>query len=94
MSERIDITGINKVELLKELWLNATVDSYFMYEKRTEPEFNEAEAAKAITSYIDCFQDRCIKLNISGDYIINAWRYDDEFGEGKVKEIVDNLRKK
>jgi len=93
MSDTVDITGIDKVALLRELWLNSTVASFFYFSNKPAPEFDEVEAAKSVNDYIDYFDGRCIKLNISGDSV-KPRLYDQDFGEGKVKEIVDNLRKK
>lgn len=49
----INITGVDKVELLKQLWENQTSAGYFIF--GGSPPFNYDAANEVINSYIDYF---------------------------------------
>lgn len=77
----IDIKGIDKVVLLKNLWQNQVVAGFFTNIPHLAPKFNEAEAQKAVLEYIDYFCGRAIQCNLSGD-TANPKMYDRDAGAG------------
>ena len=96
MTTYVDISNVDKIELLKHLWLNSTNASFFntrSISNSLDWDTETDENAKiAINKYIDYFNGRCIKCDISGD-VVNSSLYDRDFGNGKFKSIVDELKK-
>ena len=86
----IDISDIDKVELLRHLWREQAPATFYTDNSLTPP-FDENEARYAIRGYIDYFCGRCIKSNLTRDRV-NPALYDQDAGEGKFAEIVTNLR--
>jgi hypothetical protein len=87
----IDIADINKVDLLYALWLRSTPASFFSFQGLPSPSFDRAAAEKAVTDYIDYFQGRCIKMDLSGN-TTDPRLYDRDMGEGAAAAIVAKLR--
>ena len=87
----IDISRIDKVKLLKALWVNQGVASFFGNFKALAPAFDE-ELAKAVKDYIDYFNGRCIKTDLSKD-LINPWLYDRDAGAGTFQRVVWEFKK-
>lgn len=102
----INIRGINKIELLKQLWLNSkkeTTPIFFSnffslpYERKIEikekyDSWNEELAKCVIGDYIYYFQNRPIKCNLSESYV-NTYEYNVVNGEGSFEKIINNIRK-
>lgn len=87
----VSISGINKVELLKRLWENTQVASFFWGAPIAPPNFDENMAKEAVKGYIDYFAGRPIKTDISGD-MADPKLYDRDAGEGKFEMVVQSLR--
>jgi hypothetical protein len=87
----IDIKGINKNDLLKELWNNSNIAGFYNQHSIPFPEYDVIKAEEAVKNYINYFQGRVIKSDISQD-IANTWGYDRDMGEGSFKKCVDKLR--
>ena len=88
-----DISGLDKVELLSQLWQNNKPASFF---KTTTlvmpPSFDRKRAEAAVTEdYIDYFCGRCIKCDLSGD-TVNPWGYDRDMGQGSFDRVVSRMR--
>ena len=59
MTDKISISGLDKVVLLRALWDKSKIASFFQYHPMIPiPIWNEEEAHKALRSYIDYFQGR------------------------------------
>ena len=91
----VDITGIDKPELLVALYHGThPVGMGFIH---NNPEFGLDDAEAAITAEssgrLDYVSGRPIKANISGDSF-DPSLYDREAGEGAAQRVVDSLRKK
>ena len=56
------------------------------------PEFDESAAELSVKKYIDYFQGRCIKADISGDYV-DPGLYDRDAGSGAFQKIINELIK-
>jgi hypothetical protein len=89
----LDISGIDKLELLQEMWNNASPASVFITANITAPMFDKTDAQRILAKeipYFDYFQGRAIKSLFRGD-TINPYRYDDYHGMGKCARIIDRL---
>lgn len=92
MSDTIDITGLDKVELLRRLHENQIVAGFFTMMGRPAPPFDEKEAVKFIENgYIDYFCGRAIKTDLSADFI-SPRMYDRDAGTGTFARIVADMR--
>lgn len=90
----IDIAGLNKVELLRALWDGQVVARFFEGRNIPHPIWDSVVATEAVDrGYIDYFQGRCIKTNLSGD-TVDATKYDDDAGVGAMARIVRALRQR
>ena len=89
---RIDIRGLPKVELLRNLWVGASPAMFFGAHPSLTPGFDYEEAAMAVKEYIDYFCGRCIKTNISGDSA-KPKKYDRDAGTGAFQRAVDATRR-
>lgn len=87
----VDIRGINKVALLKALWENAKSDTLFTNYNTPPPLFDETGATKAVNKYIDYFDGRYIKTDLSGD-VASPHSYDRNWGQGIFQKIVQSLK--
>ena len=90
-SNNISIKGLDKVELLKNIWQGQIPAGYFAMSGIRGPVFNEETAKEAVKKHIDYFCGRAIKTNLSGDEI-DPYLYDRDAGQGKFAQIVDAMR--
>lgn len=97
---KVNIKGIDKIKLLKILWQNQKVTginaSIFQLTEEIiniKMMFNTYKANYAVQSYIDYFEGKAIKTDISKD-IADSFLYDRDAGEGVFQKCVDKLRKK
>jgi hypothetical protein len=91
MSGNISIANLDRVELLKKLWTNMKPAAFFSMNNVPSPSFSEYNAREAVKNYIDYFDGRCIKTDLSKDEI-DPWAYDRDAGVGTFKRIVDSMR--
>jgi hypothetical protein len=84
---KVSIAGLNKVELLRKLWSGQKPALFFEDYPSLIPRFDEVEAREAVKGYIDYFQGRCIKTDISGD-TASPHLYDRETGRGAFAKAV------
>ena len=87
----INIQGIQKPLLLRFLWENSQTAVFFSMSGFPAPAFDEQKAVNAVNGYIDYFQGRVIKCDISGD-TADPWLYDRDNGEGAFQRIVSQIR--
>lgn len=93
MSEKIDISGLDKRKILRALWENSKPASFYDFLPHLIPKFDENVVESSIEyGYIDYFCGRLIKTDFSGD-TLRPDNYDHTYGDGKMKEIIENLRK-
>jgi len=88
----VNISGLDKVQLLRELWNASKVAAFFTMSGIPPPSWNEALAREQIGSYVDYFQGRVIKSDLSGD-MADSFGYDRDNGQGQMQRVVDKLRK-
>ena len=90
---KICIKGLDKVELLKNLWKNQIMAAYYTFSGKQAPDFDNESAKTVINEYIDYFSGKAIKTNLSGD-TVEPYLYDRDAGQGKFLQIVNSMRKK
>lgn len=87
----VDISGIDKVVLLRKMWASMAPASFFRMMPAAVPGFDATLAKEAVKKYIDYFQGRCIKTDLSGD-VADSRLYDRDAGTGAMQRIVDGIR--
>lgn len=88
----LDISNIDKVELLKLLWKNQKYQNWINScgVKYKEPNWDKAN--KAIKSgYIDFFEGKSIEADLSKDFV-NPSLYDKNAGKGQFYKCVMSLK--
>ena len=98
-SERIDITGLNRAQLLAALYNKAQaqgmgylhLDKYIMTDEEAHKliDYQKAEFGHL---YFDYVKGRSMKINLGGDTLDPRF-YDRDNGQGAVAAIVEQLRK-
>jgi hypothetical protein len=95
MSDKVDVSGIDKVQLLRGLWAKSPV-SFWCRANGVYQDF-DAEAAKKqfveLGGYYDYFCGRVIKCNLKGD-TVDPWGYDRDNGDGAFQEVVTEIRER
>jgi hypothetical protein len=91
MTNTIDIKGVDKVALLQELWSGVKPAAFFAGHPSLIPPFNTAMARDAVGGYIDYFQGRCIKTDLSKE-TANPGMYDRDAGAGAFAKAVARAR--
>lgn len=81
----INIKDIPKETLLRKLWENSAIAPFFSMNDYPAPAFDEQKAVNAVNGYIDYFQGRLIKCDISGD-TADPWLYDRGYGPDDAKK--------
>jgi hypothetical protein len=84
----VDITGVDKVALLRCLWRDKDLAAFYRYNPEVpRPTFDEDKAKMAINKYIDYFAGKAIKLDLSKN-IVNPYLYDCDTYPGNVADCV------
>ena len=86
----VDITNINKVQLLQALWRHSKPAS-ILISMGLSTDFDENLANDAVKGYIDYFCGRAIKTDISTD-IVEVDYYDRYNGQGRFQKVVNTLK--
>ena len=98
MGDMVDVTGIDRKELLKALWENAKPAAFFMVYGTNSPSFDIDEAMRDVRhgrTYVDYACGRCIKSDVFTEKSeIDPRSYDREYGQGEFQKVVDSLKKK
>lgn len=87
----IDISGVDKVELLKAMWTAQKPAAFFSLYRVKAPGFDDEAAEDATKKYIDYFSGRAIKSDLSGD-TVNPFGYDRDAGQGTLAKIISSLK--
>lgn len=93
MSERIDISKLDKAEVLEALYNNSRQQGMgFMHARGREPMTKQqaAEELNATTSF-DYLHGRVMKVNLGGDSFHPA-AYDRDNGAGAAERAISHLR--
>ncbi|EEA19115.1 hypothetical protein TMatcc_010339 [Talaromyces marneffei ATCC 18224] len=95
MSVEIDVSGIDRIELLRGLWEKSPVAAWCR-ENGVVQEFDVNAAGRGFIKdggYFDYFCGRVIKCNLMGD-TVNPWGYDRDNGEGAFQKVVSEIRER
>ncbi len=91
----IDISGLDKIEVLRALYERAQPQGmgflHYKDEPMTRDEAKEFLAQRSDRKYFDYVNGRVMKVDLTGD-ILNPWLYDRDNGQGAAKVVIDNLR--
>lgn len=87
-----DISGIDKVLLLQRLWENTNVLGLgaLRFAERLNLPFNKKMAAKCVQDYVDYFDGRPIKCDLTGDKAYT--RLYDRDSSKPFKNVVNDIR--
>ena len=92
MSSYFDIFSVDKVILLRELWYNQKSTSFYFDYGINLPIWNSETdelAKKAVNKYVDYFNGKFIKYDIS-ENIIDSYLYDRDIPYNKKFEFIVN----
>lgn len=87
----INIENIDKLLLLKMLWEKSKYAAFHNQSNFMKPQWDDALAEKAITKYIDYFQGKIIKLDLSKN-IIDPYLYDRDNGKNTFVNVINSIR--
>ncbi len=87
----VDISTVNKVSLLKTLWEHSKPAAFFTMSGVPPPSWSPTGASEAVKGYIDYFQGRMIKTDLSKN-TADPYSYDRDYGQGTFQNLV-NLTK-
>jgi hypothetical protein len=88
----VDISGLDKKDVLKQLWLGSEPAIVFLSRGIEPPEYDPKEADKVIEKgYVDYLCGRAIKTELRTDKLEN-YKYDKYNGEGSMQKAIDLLR--
>jgi hypothetical protein len=88
--QNMNISGLDKVKLLKGLWENTKPAAYFAQYNQPAPSFDEKLAQEAVKKPIDYFCGRAIKLDLSGD-AVEVWTNPDAIMS--AKEVIETFHR-
>jgi hypothetical protein len=87
----IDITGLDKAEVLMALYGAARVQGLGIFHQRREPlPYDEAVAVLARTSYVDYLHGRVLKVELGGE-TLDEYLYDRDNGPGAALRALAAL---
>jgi hypothetical protein len=88
MSDKISIKGLCKITLLRKMWENQRVASFFG--ASSGPSFDEREANNLLQKgYIDYLCGRAIKADLSGEFV-NGCAYNRD-SYRRLEDIVSDI---
>lgn len=92
----INIEGLNKAEVLAELYNNAKAQGMGIFQYI--PEDMTIEEAQAFLdhnhTYFDYVYGRVMKVDLKSDTEFSGALYDRDNGEGKAQRVVDYIRRR
>lgn len=95
MTDRINIKGLNKAEVLAALYNHAKPQGmgFLQY---TPEDMTKDQAQKLLDNgdrYFDYVKGRVMKVELSQDYL-DPWLYDRDNGQGEAQEALKHLLEK
>lgn len=89
----IDIKGLDKAEVLKELYNNSIHQGLgFLNFNSKDMTLEEAKEILKQRTYFDYLNGRVMKVDLSSDDEFEEWLYDRDNGIGSAKRVIDELR--
>lgn len=93
-SELVDISGLDKLEVVRALWTHSRPALFFADNKVDPPSFDKAQAERILASdrpYFDYLCGRVMKTNFSGSQLCPRL-YNRDNGIGAMQKVVAALR--
>lgn len=90
----IDISGLNRWELLERLWRCSSPDAFFANVGLQSPGFDIEQARLYVECFgwrFDYYAGRPIHVDLGTD-VVEGGRYDRVVGEGVFERVVESLR--
>lgn len=89
----INIKGLNKAEVLKELYNNSKVQGLgFLQATGTDMTTEEAKELLKHATYFDYLHGKVMKVDLSSDNEFEEWLYDRDNGTGAAARVIEKLR--
>lgn len=89
----INIQGLNKSHVLRELYNNSKVQGLGIFQVKDLPmTTEEAEELLVNQNYFDYLHGKVMKISLLGDIGFEELLYDRDNGKGKAQKIIDDLR--
>ncbi len=90
----INIKGLNKADVLKELYNNSKVQGLgFLQATGKDMTTEEAELLLKETTDFDYLHGKVMKIDLSSDDEFEEWLYDRDNGIGAAAMAIERLRK-
>ena len=91
----INIEGLNKAEILAELYNNSKpLGLGILHYKKEDMTIEEAERLLKSTKFFDYLQGRVMKIRLDSNTHFDGFLYNRDNGEGAAERVVENIRKK
>jgi hypothetical protein len=93
MSNKVDVTGVDRKRLLEALWKLAKPVGWYFMDRDADLLFDIEQAMNELDgTYADYVCARCIKSDVfSAENFIDPSGYDKEHGKGSFQRVVDSL---
>lgn len=89
----IDIKGLNKAEVLKELYNNSKVQGLgFLQATGTDMTLDQADAILHEQTNFDYLYGKVMKIDLSSDEQFEERLYDRDNGVGTAQRVINNMR--
>lgn len=89
----INIKGLDRAEVLKELYNNSKVQGLgFLQATGRDMTTNEAEKLLEQQTYFDYLHGKVMKIDLSSSEEFEEWLYDRDNGEGSARRVIERLR--
>lgn len=90
----INIKGIDKAELLVELYNRSRQQGFGMLQRARNLTVEDAREMLKESTYFDYLYGKVMKVDLSNDEELNEFLYDRDNGQGAAQAVVDEIRKK
>ncbi len=89
--DKVDISGLDKIELVKALYDRAKVQGMGICQQHSGS-LSDSEVSKALAkNYIDYLNGRVMKVDLSGDSL-DTWLYNRDNGPEAAEIVIQKLR--
>ncbi len=94
MEHQIDISGMDKAEILAALYNGSFQQGMGKLHERGRDSLSKEEAKELLneSSYFDYLHGRIMKIDLKGDKLKTSG-YNRDVGEGAAERIIEGLRK-
>ena len=93
MADKIDITGMNKAEVLAALYNNSQpLGLGFLHYDPTPMTIEEANMLLSERTYFDYIKGRVMKIDLKSDTELSPFLYDRDNGSGAVANVISGLK--